>query len=145
MSFRTSGLFITKRTSSFRYTTAALTEPSSSYSISVSTMIELKHIYLKYHKVLVQDGMMTLPSSSITAIIGQSGLGKTTLMNQIGFIDPNQNTIKTYSAIEGDKLRVSAYINIAGECKWSVKTKDGVELLTGDNKIQIMVNTANCL
>ena len=50
-------------------------------------MIRLENINLSYHKPLIVNGRLELPGSSITAIIGKSGLGKTTLLNQLGFID----------------------------------------------------------
>ena len=74
-------------------------------------MIELKHIQLSYHKILINDGNLKLPNGSITAIIGKSGLGKTTLLNQVGFIDPLWNEHCEYY-LNGTRIEPSKEIEL---------------------------------
>ena len=51
-------------------------------------MIELKHIHKAFGKnVLFQDFSMKIPDGSFTMITGESGCGKTTLLDMLGYLE----------------------------------------------------------
>ena len=48
-------------------------------------MIHIKNIQLSFpSKVLIESGNMEIPYGQITGIIGESGTGKTALLQEIG-------------------------------------------------------------
>ena len=58
-------------------------------------LILLKEVRKKFHRNIVLDGVnLTIPENKITAIIGASGEGKSTLLKLImGFYTPNKGEV----------------------------------------------------
>ena len=51
-------------------------------------MIEINNIHLKTNRTLIKNGSLKLHSGTISAIIGKSGTGKTTLLYLVGLLHP---------------------------------------------------------
>lgn len=49
-------------------------------------MIRLENINVKYDKVIFKDAKIKIPNGKVTAIVGESGVGKTTLLYMLGLI-----------------------------------------------------------
>lgn len=49
-------------------------------------MICLENINVKYNKVLFENAKIEIPNGNVTTIVGESGIGKTTLLYMIGLI-----------------------------------------------------------
>lgn len=49
-------------------------------------MIHLKHIHIEFGRVLLQDEVMDISYGQITGLIGESGSGKTSLLQEIGLL-----------------------------------------------------------
>lgn len=56
-------------------------------------MIECKDISKKYDKIIFDHFNLTIPEHSITCILGESGVGKTTFLKMIAGMIPYQGTI----------------------------------------------------
>ncbi len=63
-------------------------------------MISLKNIQLFYGRSLIEDGSMDIYNQQMTGIIGESGCGKTTLLQKIGLLDDIGDMIYTFHNID---------------------------------------------
>lgn len=76
-------------------------------------MIRLENINVSYDKDIFKDGRIIIPSGKISAIIGESGVGKTTLLYILGLISPekkveyfwNEKNIELDNDIECSEFR----------------------------------------
>lgn len=50
-------------------------------------MIEINHIYIRYTRVLLEDTQITIPDNKMVSLIGESGIGKTSLLYLIGLLN----------------------------------------------------------
>lgn len=85
-------------------------------------MIELKHLHKEYDKVLFDDLNISIPSGKITCILGESGVGKTTILKMIAGLVPYEGTItnvnKTSYIFQEDRLipNLTVYENLKIVC-----------------------------
>ncbi len=54
-------------------------------------MINLKNIHIAFDREIISDGEMQIPDESITAITGESGSGKTSLLYMVGLLSSNKD------------------------------------------------------
>ncbi len=59
-------------------------------------MIELKNIHISFDEVLLDNAQMNIIPGKITAIVGKSGSGKTSLLNLIGLLKKDEAMIYHY-------------------------------------------------
>jgi len=64
--------------------------PANADPISVDTLIEIDHVTFGYDasRTILNDVSLTFPRGKVTAILGGSGCGKTTLLRLIGGVHP---------------------------------------------------------
>lgn len=96
-------------------------------------MIELNKINIRYDKDLINNGIINIVDGKITGIIGESGVGKTSLLYLIGLISSNKDYRYVYDGISLDLFNEKEISNIK-------KTKIGY--IFQDNSIIEELNVA---
>lgn len=75
-------------------------------------MIELNKINIRYDKDLINNGIINIVDGKITGIIGESGVGKTSLLYLIGLISSNKDYRYVYDGISLDLFNEKEISNI---------------------------------
>jgi iron(III) transport system ATP-binding protein len=73
--------------------------------------LEIKHLQFRYKKnqPLIENLSLSIPSGKVTAIVGSSGCGKTTLISLIlGLLKPQLGTIEVFGQIFNDSKTFTA-------------------------------------
>lgn len=69
-------------------------------------MIEINHIHIKFKHTIIEEGNLVIHDKQITLLSGESGCGKTSLLNILGLLDHKQTF--TYR-VDGNVLDQSEY------------------------------------
>ncbi|SET23463.1 ABC transporter ATP-binding protein [Anaerobranca gottschalkii] len=65
-------------------------------------MIELRNVNIEFDKKLIEDGTIKIYDGKITAIIGESGSGKTSLLYLLGLISSNHRYLYSFDDVTLD-------------------------------------------
>lgn len=79
----------------FTHTGNSLVQTGEGYSISIDAL-HLKH-YGKWHATLLHDVSLHIPQHSLVALVGSSGVGKTTLLDALSGIRPADKGVVLYN------------------------------------------------
>lgn len=70
-------------------------------------MIDIRNIHLEFDRVLIDDGQLKIKNGLISGIIGESGTGKTALLQEIGLLGKCQHMDYYFNGLAINKMTVS--------------------------------------
>ncbi len=89
-------------------------------------MVKLERINLKFDKVLLEDGKIVIPKGKVTTIVGDSGIGKSSLLYLIGLFSSN---------LEYEYIFEENLINLKNDSEISYYKRSKIGYIFQDNSL----------